>query len=408
MPFKSICKNPSGALLTIIAMCLGITTGLMMGEKASWLAPLGDIFLNLIFCLIAPLIFLNISSAIANLDNLKSMGKTAKNGIIVFIGMAFIATVFMIIVVKLFPVATGVDVSELSPEVAEKTSLLSKLAATITTQDFYLLLSRKAVLPLIVFSGLFGAAVNIIGEKGEGIKQGLNNLLQVIQKMTNMVMYYAPIGLFAYFASYFGSSAKDLIGSFARSVVIYHVACVVYIVVFYSLFAYFSGGKSAVKSLKHLLTPAVTALATQSSIATLPSNLEAAAKMSIPQKIRSLILPLGAGVHLDGSSMLVVVKIAFLFEIFGTPMTGVSFYLGTIIFGLLAGFFVAGIPGGGMVIEMTVISSFGFPMEAYPMLVMIAYINDAIATVMNAIGDVAALPPITRLTVGSNWQNEQE
>ena len=161
-----------------------------------------------------------------------------------------------------------------------------QIVSALTVTDFPELISRKNMLPLILFSLVFGMCVNSIGEKGKIIAGGLEALSEVFLKIIGLLMYYAPIGLGAYFAALVGEHGKELLGSYARALAIYYPLCFVYMATAFPVYAYISGGMSGVRALKHVISPAITAVATQSSIATLPVNLEACENIGVPKDIR--------------------------------------------------------------------------------------------------------------------------
>ena len=115
--------------------------------------------------------------------------------------------------------------------------------------------------------------------------------------------------------------------------------------------------------IKNILSPAVTAFATQSSVATIPVNMEACKKIGVPEDISNIVLPMGATMHMDSSVLSSIVKIAFLFSVFGQPFTGVGTYAMSIVVAILSAFVLSGAPGGGLVGEILIVSLFGFPAE---------------------------------------------
>ena len=132
-----------------------------------------------------------------------------------------------------------------------------------------------------------------------------------MMKMVDLIMLYAPVGLCAYFASLVGQFGPQLIGAYGRRMLLYYPLCVVYFVVAFAAYAWYSGGKFAVKKFfGNILPPAVTSLATQSSIATLPVNIEAADRIGVPKHISVIVLPICATMHMDGSVLAAVLKIS--------------------------------------------------------------------------------------------------
>ena len=147
----------------------------------------------------------------------------------------------------------------------------------------------------------------------------------------------------------------------------------------------------------------MTAFATQSSVATLPVNMEACRKIGVPEDISNIVLPMGATMHMDGSVLSAITKIAFLFGIFQMPFTGIDTYAMAIAVSILSAFVLSGAPGGGLVGEMLIVSLFGFPAEAFPLIATIGFLVDPAATCLNASGDTIASMMITRLVEGKDW-----
>ena len=175
----------------------------------------------------------------------------------------------------------------------------------------------------------------------------------------------------------------------------------------FATYSFYAGGKKGVGTFfGNILNPSITSLATQSSIATLPVNLEAAKKMGVPKDIREIILPIGATMHMDGTCLSSILKISFLFGIFGKDFSGISTYLIAIVVSVLGGVVMSGVPGGGLIGEMLIINLFGFPMEAFPIIATIGFLVDPPATWLNSTGDAVASMIVTRMVEGKKWMDK--
>ena len=374
-----------------------------MGEKAKVFKPFGDLFINGMFTIVVPLVMVTISSSISSMSDMTRLKSILKNLILVFVSTGFVAAIIILIVVNIFPPAQGVNLNISAAEALKPFQTGDQIVKAITVTDFPELISRKNMLPLILFSIVFGLCVNMVGEKGRKIADGLDALAEVFLKMINLLMYYAPIGLGAYFASLVGEYGKELIGSYTRAMVIYYPLCFAYFIFMFPVYGYIAGGKEGLRSLKHLLSPALTSLATQSSIATLPVNLEAAGKIGVPKDIREIVLPIGATAHMDGTVFSSILKISFLFGIFGVPFTGAGTYISAILLSIVGGVVMSGVPGGGLIGEMLIVTMYGFPAEAFPIIATIGYLVDPPATMINATGDTVAAMLVTRMVEGKDW-----
>lgn len=401
---KSFWKNYSFPILLLTGIAIGSVIGIILGEKATVLKPFGDIFINLMFTAVVPLVFITISSAVGSMINMKRLGMILGYMLLTFVVTGAIASIIIIIAVKIFPPAAGVNISIPTPEAVKPVSLGEQFVKAVTVSDFPQLLSKSNMFPLIIFSVLFGTCVSLVDDEKKSIAAGLEKFSKVMMKLIELIMYYAPIGLGAYFAALIGEFGPQLLGSYAKAMIIYYPICIFYFFAAFSVYSFYAGGKNGVKVFfGNILNPSITSLATQSSIATLPVNLEAAKNMGVPKDIREIILPIGATMHMDGTCLSSILKISFLFGIFGKDFSGIGTYLIAIVVSVLGGVVMSGVPGGGLIGEMLIINLFGFPMEAFPIIATIGFLVDPPATWLNSTGDAVASMVVTRMIEGKNW-----
>ncbi len=405
---KDIWKSYRFPILLVLGILIGSGFGLVAGEKATIVKPLGDIFLNLMFTIVVPMVLVSISSAVGSMVNMKRLGSILVNLIIVFIGTGAVAAVLVLFAVNIFPPAASTTIAMSAADVGETASVGDMIVGALTVSDFPDLLSRQNMLPLIIFSVMFGFCVSACGGDESPVGKMLINLNDIIMKMVNLIMKFAPIGLGAYFANLVGEFGPSLIGDYGRSMILYYPLCFVYVVIFFPLYSYIAGGKEAIRRmLKFVPTPALTAFATQSSMATLPVNLDACDKMGVPKDIREIVLPMGATMHMDGSVLSAIVKIAFLYGVFNQPFTGVGTYAMSIVVAILSAFVLSGAPGGGLVGEMLIVGLFGFPPEAFPLIATLGFLFDPAATCLNSSGDAIASMMVARMVEGKEWIHDR-
>jgi Na+/H+-dicarboxylate symporter len=257
-----------------------------------------------------------------------------------------------------------------------------------TVNDFSLLLSHKNILPLIIFSLLVGLAVSMTQEKGKAFAGFLQSGTDVFMKVITFIMYFAPIGFFAYFAVLIGELGPQFVSTYFRTAVIYYAGATLYFLLAFTFYAYLAGGMHKIKLFwKNIFFPMITAFATCSSAASIPANLQATQDMKISPDIYETVIPMGAMLHKDGSVLGAIVKIAFLFGIFGMPFSGSGIVITAILIAILVGTVMGGIPSGGMLGELLIISLYGFPPEALLMIAAISVIIDPLATMLNVTGD---------------------
>lgn len=398
-------QSYSSILWLLGGIIIGSVFGLLFKEKVEVIKPIGDIFLNLLFTAIIPLIFFTIGSSIANLERTEKLGKLFGIMLLVFLSTLLISAIVMIVAVYLFPIHQDMIISKIPVENIQSGSVGDQIAQLVTTNDFFELLSRKSMLALIIFSFLIGFATLQSGEKGNAFKSFLDSGNEVMKQLLNIIMKFAPIGLGAYFAYQVGVFGPQLFGIYAKPLGVYYAACVFYFFTFFSLYAIVAGGKRAFKVFwSNNIAPSLTAIGTCSSIATIPANLDAAQKMGIPSHVRNLVIPLGAPLHKDGSSMSSILKITFLFAMFGKDFTEPSTILLALGITVIVSIVEGGIPNGGYIGEVLAITVYGFPMEqALPVAMILGTLVDPIATLLNANGDVISSMLVSRFSEKTKW-----
>ena len=390
----------------ITLMLLGITAGCIVGalwDGATALEPFGTLFINMMFCVVVPMVFCSIASAIANMSSVRKAGRVMGITVATFFSTAAIAAVLMYVIVRLTPVYTALPSYE---ETSVGTVDISTLIVNFFTKpDFTELWSRRAILPLIVAAIIFGFGIQMAGGRESRVAILLNDLTDILMKVIKLISYYAPIGFFGFFASLVATHGSDFVSNYARVIAIYYVVSVVYLLVSSPLYARFGGGKGAAKEMfRHMFRPAATAFGTCSSVATIPVNMEVSKETGISKEVSEIVIPLGATMHMDGSAMSAIVKVAFLFGMFGKDF-GTGEAILAIIVAVFSSVAMSGIPGGGGTGELVLCSLF-FPEHlsiAFPIALAIGELIDPPATMVNAGGDYVASFIVSRFIDGKDW-----
>ena len=388
-------------------MLLGIIGGSITGlvwPGATVLEPLGTVFINLMFCVVVPMVFFSISSAIANMPSVKKAGSVLWKTVIVFLITAAIASLIMYLIVSIFNLVPAGFVNV--EEEVEKEVVVSDLIVNFFTKpDFTELFSRRAILPLIIAAILFGFGVQLAGEKGKQVASLLDSMTEVMMKTVKIITYYAPIGFFGFFAYLVATFGPTLLGSYGKALIIYYVVCFAYMFIFSPIYANFGGGKGASKVMfSHLFAPAAVSFGTCSSVATIPTNMEACEDAGVSKEVADIVIPMGATMHMDGSAMGCIIKVAFLFGFFGIPFTPAK-AIPAIIVSVLASVAMSGIPGGGGTGDLVLCSIF-FPEQmaiALPISLALADLIDPPATMVNAAMDYVATFIVSKYVDGKDW-----
>ena len=405
MESKEIARNYRFLAILLGAMIAGCIVGWAAPEFAVKLKPFGTVFINMMFCIVVPLVFASISSSVAGMRSRKRAGKILGTTVAVFVITGAIAAFIMFILMKIFPPVLEAWEDIPAEEIGEYATLSDMLVNFFTASDFVGLLTRRAMLPLIVFSLLFGFAANL-AESGEGvITRFLEGLTEVMLKFVKIITYYAPVAFFAIFAGLVADYGSMITQSYGRAMLVYYPLCFIYIFTAFPLFARFGGGPGAVKVMfKHIARPAVVSLGTCSSVATIPTNMEVAEDTGISKDVSEMVVPLGATMHMDGSCFSCVLKIAFVYGVFGIDFTWGQL-IPIILVAVLSSVGMSGVPGGGYIGEYIICSIF-FPAQmelAFPILVAIGNLVDPPATMINSSGDYVVSYIVSRYVDGKDW-----
>ncbi|MFR2332966.1 MAG: dicarboxylate/amino acid:cation symporter [Flavonifractor plautii] len=399
---KSFWQQYGNLILILSGILIGALIGVVAPNFGTTIKPIGDIFLNLLFTIVVPLVFVSIASAVGGMANMKRLGKILGGTIGTFIFTGAIAGVCVLVWVNLFSPSAGTTIELVASEVGEAQTAGELLVSSLTVSDFSDLWDKSNMLPLIIFAILFGFCVSACGGEQSPMGKLLANLNDIIMKFVGIIMLVAPIGLGAYFANLVATYGPEIIGDYGRSMLVYYPLCALYGVIFFPLYAFLAGGRRGVAAMvKNILRPAVTAFATQSSAATIPVNKEACDSIGVPKDVSDLVLPMGCTMHMDGSVLSSIVKIAFLYGVFGMVRRCGDYAMAIVvaILHLCALRRSRRRPGG----RMLIVSMFNFPAEAFPIIATLGFLFDPAATCLNASGDTIASMLVTRLVEGKEW-----
>ena len=328
--------------------------------------------------------------------------------IFTFLLFIIIAALFTITAVYFFPTEALPSTSKEILETGNNATWGDRIVSFFTVGEFTELFSRKNMLALLIFAFLTGTAARKTGDAGKHFTLFLASGYEVMKELLLLVMKAAPIGLGAYFAYQVATVGPQLFGFYAKPLGLYYAAGVVYFLVFFSIYAFAAKGKDGVKIFwKNNIYPSLTAISTCSSFATMPANLQAAARIGVPDAIANIVIPIGSTLHKNGSSMSSIIKIYVAFLIIGRdffdPMNLLLALGITIFVSIVAG----GIPNGGYIGEMLMISVYQLPVEAIPAVMIIGTLVDPLATVLNSTGDTVAAMFVTKIS-GEKFQEPKE
>lgn len=385
-------KNYSNIILLLIGIFIGSLIGIFKPDLVNYLKPVGDIFLNLLFVTVIPLVFFAIVSAISGIEQQSKLGKIIGAMVLTFLSFILISAIFCIIMVYFFPTETPKNISQTVTETIQNNATINdQIVGFFTVDEFYHLFSRQNMLALLLFAFLVGISIRNSGEKGKAFQDFILSGNEVMKQLLLLIMKVAPIGLGAYFAYQVGTIGPQLFGFYAKPLGLYYIVGTIYFIVFFSLYAFIWNGRSGVQAFwKEGLLPSLTAISTCSSLATMPVAIEASKKMGIPASIANVVIPIGTTIHKNGSSISSIIKIYVAFQLLGwnffEPMNLIMALGITVFVSAVAG----GIPNGGYIGEMLMISVYKIPSDVVPAVIIIGTLVDPLATILNSVGNILA------------------
>lgn len=372
----------------LIGMILGVVVGAILGEKAELIKPLGTLFINAIKMLIVPLVFCSLVVGITSMKDIRKMGRISIKTIVIYLVTTAIAIAIGLILSTLLHPGDGLDVMQKAAvEGKAAPSLVSTIVGLIPTNPVGALASGN-ILQIIVFAIGLGVALAMIGKKGEAAISVFESLAEAMYKLTEIVMKFAPIGVFALMAWVAGKYGLTVLLPLVKVIGTVYLGAAIIIVVFYSLLLKSVGRLNPIHFLKGIKNPLAIAFTTSSSSGTLPATIKASRdELGVSKSVASFVLPLGATINMDGTALYQGVCAVFIAQAFGVDLAFYD-YITIILTATLASIGTAGVPGAGLVMLSLVLTSVGLPLEGLSIVAGIDRILDMARTVVNVCGDM--------------------
>ena len=261
------------------------------------------------------------------------------------------------------------------------------------------------MLPLIVFSVLFGFAANMAGGPETAVAKWLRSMTETMLQFVKLVTYYAPVAFLPFLRIWWPTTVRRSPGAYGRALAVYYPLCLVYVFTAFPLFARFGGGRRGPGvMLRHITKPAVVSLGTCSSVATIPTNMEVAEQTGISRDVSEMVIPLGATMHMDGSCFSCVLKVAFVWGVFGQEMSWGNLLL-VVLVAVLSSVGMSGVPGGGYIGEYIICAYFLPHTDGDGLSYFSGHRQPggSPATMINSSGDYVASFIVSRFVDGKNW-----
>ncbi|RME49547.1 MAG: dicarboxylate/amino acid:cation symporter [Deltaproteobacteria bacterium] len=392
----------------LAAILVGIAAGVILGgaypQKALKIKFLGELFLNALRSMIVPLVVASMITGITGLGDVRKIGKIGSRTVIFYILTTAISVTIGIMLVNLIGPGRGFPVDEnlTSAGAAGKTFSFIDVIMGMVPPNLFEAMAKTNVLPLIVFSLLFGGTLTTIGEKGRPVIAFFEGCNAAIMKLVHLVMYLAPLGIFALIAARLGEAGGwagfrpelTRLMKYAMTVII---GLSLHAFVALPLILFLVGRRNPLRYLYNMLPALTTAFSTASSSATLPVTIECVEEGNgVSNRTASFVLPLGATVNMDGTALYEAVAAIFIAQVFGVPLDA-SHQVIVFLTATLAAIGAAGIPEAGLVTMVIVLQAVGLPIEGIGLLLSIDWFLDRCRTTVNVWGDAVGAAVIERI-----------
>ncbi|MEM2004968.1 MAG: dicarboxylate/amino acid:cation symporter [Zestosphaera sp.] len=390
----------------LVAIAIGFILGIFIGwlvsvatpsqvqkDVSAWLKAFGDIFVRMIRIVIPPLIFFTIAAATSSIADARRLGRILIYMVALYIVTTIIAAIWGIIGASVVMPGAGLNLTVKYTPPTPPTGV--DILLSFFQTDFNALLAVGGAMTMIIFAIILGLAVTFLGEEGRKVANLLSLGSKTMIGFVRIIMYYAPVAVFAYAAWLMIQYGPQMLGAYAKFLGTQYALTIFHFLVVYSVVVWL-GGLNPVKYFKAQIYPFIIAFTTRSSAATLPANMEAAKRMGVPEEVFGVTLPIGATVNMDGTALYQVMSALFIAQLFNIPLT--PYHYGLLVFAALVGSIAtAAIPGGGTIMLAYVLAVMGLPLEGIGIMLVIDTIADAIRTAINVSGDNACTVLITKI-----------
>ncbi|WP_353093235.1 dicarboxylate/amino acid:cation symporter [Tissierella praeacuta] len=402
-------KKVSLTLRVLIGLILGLVIGIIVFQLPSGIIKdvilingifqlIGQIFLRGIMMLVVPLVFISLVNGAANIGDVKKLGRVGVKTVGFYLTTTAIAIVIALILGFFLKPGVGLDMSAIEvvePTINPKVPLIQILYEMVPKNPIAAM-AEGNMLQIIVFAILTGIGLSLLGKKVEFLSKLFINLNDLIMKLVEIVMLFAPIGVFGLIAKTFATVGYSGVLPLIKYILTVYVGLIIH------MFFVYGGLLKGLTDLsprvfyKKFLPAMSVAFSTASSNATVPVSLEIAEKeLGISKNIASFTIPLGATINMDGTAIMQGIAVFFIAQVYGYELT-LGMILTVILTATLASIGTAGVPGAGTIMLSMVLQSIGLPLEGIGLLMGIDRLVDMGRTVTNITGDAVCTAVIAK------------
>jgi Na+/H+-dicarboxylate symporter len=353
---------------------------------------LGQVFINLLKMLVVPLVFVSLVCGVAALGDVSKLGRLGGKALLFYLSTTALAISTALILAFLVAPGKNFDFTGTTTTkfVANETPSLAQTIIKMVPDNPINAMAEGQMLPLIIFSLLFGTAIVMTNEGGKRIEQFFQDINEINMQILHIVMKFAPIGIFCLIAQTFANQGIEVIKPLLGYFLVVIVALLIHAFITYPLLIKVFSNLNPWFFLKKMRPVQIFAFSTASSNATIPINIENSERqLGVSNSIASFTIPLGATINMDGTAIMQGVATVFIANVYGIDLS-LGDYLVVILTATLASVGTAGVPGVGLVMLAMVLNQVGLPVEGIALIIGVDRLLDMMRTAVNITGDATA------------------
>ena len=409
---KSKSASMGLAMQMLIGLVLGVIVGMFLDSQfaTTYVKPFGDLFIRLIRMVVVPLVFATLVAGAAGISDVSKLGRVAIKTLLIFMITSAISVIFGLIIANIIDPGIGLTLSTEGLKAAQvKAPSFVQTLLDIVPINPMEAFAKGSILQIIFFAIMFGFCLNFLGEKGKPVYHFFDIVGNLMMHMTQVVMRYAPIGVFALMAVVVSQHGLAVLLPLGKLILASFIATALLVILIYIPIVMFIIRIPVGEYFKGIFEPWLIAFTTCSSAAAMAANLVASRRLGATNSIASFAVPLGNTINMNGTAVYMGVCTVFAAQIYGLPLT-MGDQVIVVITGVLAAVGTAGVPGAGLIMSTLVFTQIGIPLEVIALIAGVDRVLDMIRTSINVVGDSTTALMVSRMEgeLGSEPFNEDE
>lgn len=409
---KSKSASMGLAMQMLIGLVLGVIVGMFLDSQfaTTYVKPFGDLFIRLIRMVVVPLVFATLVAGAAGISDVSKLGRVAIKTLVIFMVTSAIAVIFGLLIANIIDPGIGLTLSTEGLKAAQvKAPSFVQTLLDIVPINPMEAFAKGSILQIIFFAIMFGFCLNFLGEKGKPVYHFFDIVGNLMIHMTQVVMRYAPIGVFALMAVVVSQHGLAVLLPLGKLILASFIATALLVILIYIPIVVFIIRIPVGEYFKGIFEPWLIAFTTCSSSAAMAANLVASRRLGATNSIASFAVPLGNTINMNGTAVYMGVCAVFAAQIYDLPLT-MGDQVIVVITGVLAAVGTAGVPGAGLIMSTLVFTQIGIPLEVIALIAGVDRVLDMIRTSINVVGDSTTALMVSRMEgeLGSEPFEEDE